>query len=201
MAVRPWYPPYTFDLVLSPNILTESPLPSPYIHPDLRAAGHREAGVQRPLIPRAIVEQVRPKDGIPHDRTKGDAVLPRLVAVYKRTPPRIIRRFHHGEICPATSNILSGHIGEEGALSVAAHGGRRLPRVRKPVCVEMVALPRAVLDELQGLEIRPRRVEALEQERALLDAADYVVARDICGLRGARFALSLDARLVGNAGA
>lgn len=69
---------------------------------------------------------------------------------------------HHWEIRPATRYVLGGNIGEEGTLPVATHGGGRVHRICKPVRVEVVTLSPAVLDELQGLEMCPRRVKALE---------------------------------------
>jgi len=58
-------------------------------------------------------------------------------------------------------------------------------RVGEPIRVEVIALRGAVFHQLDGLEVRPRGVVALEGEGAGLNAADEGVARDVCGLRGA----------------
>lgn len=119
--------------------------------------------MQRPLIPRPIIQQIRPEHSIPDHRPKRDPVLPGLVAVDKRAPPLVARRRDHRKVRPAARDVLGSDVGEERTLPVAARGGRRvLHRVGEPVRVEVVVLAPAVLDELQRLEVRPGRVEALE---------------------------------------
>jgi hypothetical protein len=66
--------------------------------------------------------------------------------------------------------------------------------------VEVVGLVECVLHELQGLEMRARRGEALEEERAGFDAAHDGVSGDGSGLRGAGLAETLDPRFVGDGG-
>jgi len=61
-----------------PQHLTSPPptnRPPPDIHPDLRPPLHRQPTVPRLLVPRAVLAQVLPEDGVPRDRLEGHAVF------------------------------------------------------------------------------------------------------------------------------
>lgn len=168
-------------------------------HPYLRPASHRQTRMQCPLIPRTILQQILPEHRIADHRPKRNAVLPRLITINEFTPPLVPRRRHHREISAAARNIVRrGHVREERAQPVTAQRGRRVRRVRVPVRVEVVPLADAVLDQLHGLQVRARHVEPLEQQRALLDAADHGVARHVGRLRGPRLPEALGAGGVGD---
>jgi hypothetical protein len=64
----------------------------------------------------------------------------------------------------------------------------------------VVSLVVAVLHELEGLEVRAGRVEALEKESARLDASDNGVAGYGGGLRGSCLTEAFAPRFVGDGG-
>jgi len=138
--------------------------------------------MKRRRIPTAILAQIHPEHRIPRHRSKRDAILPRLIAVHELAPALVARRIQDGEVRAAARDVGRCDVDEERAQPVSAHGGGRLRRGREPVRVVVVGLAAAVLHELQGLEVRAGRVEALEVEGARLDAADGGIAEDAGGL-------------------
>lgn len=115
------------------------------------------------LIPRTIVVQVLPEDRVTNDRTERNSILPRLIAVDEFAPTLIVGRRHHRKISTAARDVFrGGDVREEGAQPVAAQRRGRMRCVRVPIRVKMVPFSLAVLNQLQGFEVRPWHVEALE---------------------------------------
>jgi hypothetical protein len=189
----------TSKVVDPSDLFAQRSLPRPDVHTNLPAARDGQAGMQSPLIAPAVLVQILPKHGIAHDGAERDAVVIGLVAVDKVAPLLVVWRIEHGEIGAAARDIVGGgDVGEKRRLPITAQRRRGVRgRVSEPVGVVVVALALGVLDQLHGLELRPGHIEALEEQGALLDAADHVVALYVGGLRRARLALALGARSVG----
>lgn len=157
--------------------------------------------MQRPRVPPPIGQQIDPKNGIPLHRPKGNPPLPLLITVHKPalTPPPIPRRIHNRKISPATRGaVVDRHVREETRQPVPALPRRRKRRVSVPVRVEVEVLARAVPHQLNRLQLAARHVEALEGQRAVLDAAHHRVPRHVGALRGADAAVAgLGARYAG----
>jgi hypothetical protein len=144
--------------------------------------------------------QILPEHRIPRQRSKRDALLPRLITVHELAPALIARRIQDGEVRAAARDIRHRDIDEKRAEAVAANGGGRLLCGFEPGGVMVVTLAASVLYELQGLEVRARDVEALEGEGARFDAAHDGVAGDAGGLGGTGLAVALDSRFVSDDG-
>lgn len=66
--------------------------------------------------------------------------------------------------------------------------------------MQVVSFVVSILHELEGFEVGPWDIEALEGEGAGLDAADYGVAGDGGGLRSSCLAEAFFAGFIGNSG-
>jgi hypothetical protein len=146
--------------------------------------------MESPLVPGAVGIQVLPVDGVSLDGAEGHTILVGGVAVDKGAPGEalaaLLRRIEKGEVRASARGVVADtDVTEEAGATVAGAGGGAAGArgVGEPIGVVVEVFPWAVLDKLQGLEEgadgRGGGVEALEEEGAGLDAADYgVEARD-----------------------
>lgn len=131
-----------------------------------------------------------PRLNSPLNRPECHALLPRLVALDNATPAVTLGRRQLRELGASAGNVLAdGNIRKEAADAVAAALNRRMAvllRVLRgePVVVEVVLLADSVANELDGLLVVRRQVEALEASGALGDAARDGVDADGCRGRG-----------------
>jgi hypothetical protein len=144
------------------NVVAQGPLPRPNVHANLPTTGDRESGVQVTLVTSAVCMQVWPKHCVARDGPERHTVLVGLVAIDELTPFLVVRRIEHGEVGPSPRYVLSGDVGEEGALSISTQGRRRVDRVGKPVGVKVVVLALGIPDQLHWFHMRARNVKALE---------------------------------------
>lgn len=125
--------------------------------------------------PTPIRPHVLPKHRIALNRPKRNPALPlrRLIlTIQKLTPLGILRLAQPREIRPPTFTP-SGEIHHKRAYSVSAAPARRA----RPVVVVHVVACHVVSLRPHALDVEVR-LPALERARAVLDAPDYIVARE-----------------------